>query len=337
MAITVTQLSAFLAVIRGGSVTAAADSLLVTQPSVSAAVAALARELGCELFEREGRGIRPTEAGAAFAPYAADVLGLLAQGRQASQEAAATVGRRLRIAAVTTAAESFVPLMLRAFASEHPDVELVLDVGNRGEVLDRIRDHSADVAVTGRPPEEKGFEATVLMDNEIVCITAADDALAGTRVRASELRERTWLLREPGSGTRSLNELFLVERGISPVTLTLGSNGAIKQAARAGLGVSLMSRAAVDVELASGLLAEIVLDDGPPVRPWFVLRSSVGPLRPSVAAFLAFVRATGPLLAAGAGPYAQPALAGPAVSPASGSGRGPRASPARPGRRPPGR
>src|ERR1700746_3715903 len=115
MAITVTQLSAFLAVIRGGSVTAAADTLLVTQPSVSAAVAALGRELGCELFEREGRGIRPTEAGAAFAPYAADVLGLLEQGRQAAQEAPATVARRLRIAAVTTAAESFVPLLMRAF------------------------------------------------------------------------------------------------------------------------------------------------------------------------------------------------------------------------------
>src|ERR1700688_4542886 len=100
MAITLTQLTAFLAVIRGGSVTAAADELLVTQPSVSSAIAALGRELGCELFERAGRGIRLTEAGEAFAPLAADVIGLLEQGRQASHEAAAVAGRRLRIAAV---------------------------------------------------------------------------------------------------------------------------------------------------------------------------------------------------------------------------------------------
>src|SRR6266508_3684816 len=123
MAITVAQLTAFLAVLRGGSVTAAADELVVTQPSVSAAVAALGRELGCDLFERSGRGIRPTQAGAAFAPYAADVIGLLEQGRHSAREAAAVSARRLHIAAVTTAAESFVPPLMRAYSGEHPDVE----------------------------------------------------------------------------------------------------------------------------------------------------------------------------------------------------------------------
>ncbi len=108
MAITVTQLTAFLAVIRGGSVTAAADELVVTQPSVSSALAALSREVGCELFERSGRGIRATEAGQAFAPYAADVIGLCTTAATPRREAAAIASWRLQIAAVTTAAESFV-------------------------------------------------------------------------------------------------------------------------------------------------------------------------------------------------------------------------------------
>ena len=77
--ITVTQLRAFLAVARSGGVQAAAEQLHVSQPSVSAALAALARELGIELVEREGRGVRLTEAGTAFEPYAAQVLGLLDQ------------------------------------------------------------------------------------------------------------------------------------------------------------------------------------------------------------------------------------------------------------------
>src|SRR5437868_15419871 len=97
MAITLTQLTAFLAVIRGGSVTAAADELVVTQPSVSSALAALGRELGCDLFERSGRGVRLTEAGSAFAPYARDVIGLLENGRQAARAAAAVAARRLHI------------------------------------------------------------------------------------------------------------------------------------------------------------------------------------------------------------------------------------------------
>jgi LysR family transcriptional regulator, low CO2-responsive transcriptional regulator len=293
MAITVTQLTAFLAVVRGGSVTAAADELVVTQPSVSAAVSALGRELHCDLFERDGRGIRPTDAGAAFAPYAADVIGLLEQGRQAAREAASGAARRLRIAAVTTAAESFVPPLMRSFSEAHPDIELVLEVGNRDDVLRWVLDHAVDVAISGRPPTDDRLAADPLMDNEIVCITAPDDHATKRRsIDASDLVGRAWLLREQGSGTRALNDQFLAHHSVEGPTLTLGSNGAIKQAARAGLGVSLLSRAAVAAELDAGLLGELRLKDLPPPRPWFVLRSAVGPPRPAVEEFASFVRAS---------------------------------------------
>ena len=72
--------------------------------------------------------------------------------------------------------------------------------------------------------------------------------------------------------------------------MTLGANGAIKQAARAGLGISLVSRATVATELASGRLGELRLRDGPQRRSWFVVRSAVGPARPSVDTFIAFLR-----------------------------------------------
>ena len=301
MAITLTQLTAFLATVRGGSVTAAADELVVTQPSVSSAIAALGRELGCELFERAGRGIRLTEAGSAFRPFAADVVGLLEEGRQAAREAAALTARRLRIAAVTTAAESFVPPLMREFALRHPDIELALDVGNREYVFERVTSHLADVAISGKPPADERLVAEPLLENRIVCITSADDpAAAAGPVPASALADRAWLLREPGSGTRALGEQFLQERGVSPKTLTLGSNGAIKQAARAGLGVSLLSRAAVESELTAGWLGEIAFIDGPAPRPWFVLHSAVGPARGPAATFSEFLRdggcATGQLV-----------------------------------------
>ena len=288
---TVTQLTAFLAVVRGGSVTAAADELVVTQPSVSSAIAALSRELECELFERAGRGIRLTDAGTAFRPYAEDVVGLLDDGRRAAREAAGAAELRMRIAAVTTAAESFVPPLMREFASTHPDVELTLDVGNREYVFERVLSHLADVAISGKPPADERLVAEGLLENQIACITGPDDPLAaGGPVDAGALAHRVWLMREPGSGTRALGEQFLNERGLSPRTLTLGSNGAIKQAARAGLGVSMLSRAAVEAELRAGWLGEVALDDGPEPRPWFVLRSAVGPLRPATAAFIEFLR-----------------------------------------------
>jgi LysR family transcriptional regulator, low CO2-responsive transcriptional regulator len=291
MAMTVNQLKAFLAVIRGGSVTAAADELVVTQPSVSSAIAALSRELDCELFERDGRGIRLTEAGAAFAPYASDVLGLIEQGTDVAREAAAGALRRLKLAAVTSAAESFVPPLMSAFSAAERGIELILDVGNRQYVFDRVLSHRADIAFSGQPPDDERLVAQPLLENRIVCVVAADDPrVSAGPVAAAELGGSPWLLREPGSGTRAMTEQFLGARGLAPRTLTLGSNGAIKQAARSGLGVALLSSATVAGELAAGSLGEITLTDGPAARSWFLVRSAIGPVRPTVAAFERFVR-----------------------------------------------
>jgi len=293
VSITLTQLRSFLAVVRTGSVTSAADELVVTQPSVSAAVTALARELGATLLEREGRGVRPTPAGTAFAPFAADVIGLLEKGRRAAQETAAEAQHMLRIAAVTTAAESFVPVMMRAFSMERPGIGLTLSVGNRGRILDMVLEHEADVAFGGRPPRDDRIEAHGFLVNELVLITAPGDPLAtGSAVAPARLKGRSWLLREPGSGTRTVNEEFLAGARLDSPTLTVGSNGAIKQAARAGLGVSFVSRDAVAAELAAGLLDAIVVEPGPAAREWHVMRSRVGPERPMVDQFIAFVGAT---------------------------------------------
>lgn len=292
MSITVTQLRSFIAVVRTGSVTAAADELVVTQPSVSAAIAGLAREVGTPLLERDGRGVRPTKAGKAFAPFAADVIGLLEEGRRAAGRAAANSGLALRIAAVTTAAESFVPGVMGAFASANPDVHLMLQVGNREHVVALVLDHKADVAFVGRPPVDERVESFTLRPNRPVLITSQHDKLAGRReVPPHELAARHWLLREPGSGTRVLNEQFLAASHLDVPTLTVGSNGAIKQAARAGLGVSFVSRDAVAAEIDAGTLGVIGVVSPPADRQWHLMRSRVGPQRPGLELFLDFVRA----------------------------------------------
>lgn len=291
MSITLTQLRSFLAVVRTGSVTGAADELVVTQPSVSAAVAALSRELGVTLTERVGRTIRTTAAGAVFAPYASDVIGVLEKGRTAAREAATVSERQIRIAAVTTAAEHIVPPLMQAFAAAHPDVELTVEVGNRGVVFDRAAEHVADVAIGGRPPADGRLVGEPFMENEIVLIAPPEDPLAGRRqVGAHELSDRVWLLREEGSGTRAMTEQFLAAHDLSPRVLTLGSNGAIKQASRAGLGVSLQSRTAVSLELDAGLLSEVSLREDLPERHWYLLRSAVGPVREPVGAFMEFAK-----------------------------------------------
>ena len=220
MAVTLTQLVAFLTVVRRGSVTAAAEELVVTQPSVSAAVSALERELGVRLTERFGRTVRPTAAGAAYAPYASDVLGLLAQGARVAREAEEARPNTLRISAVTTAGEYLVPQLIQAFRERRPDLEISLDVGNRELVFQRVLDHQVDVAVTGRIPDDERLVGVDFADNEFTIVTAAGDPLARRRwVAMEELASRPWLLREPGSGTRTLCEEFLARRGIEPTCL----------------------------------------------------------------------------------------------------------------------
>jgi DNA-binding transcriptional LysR family regulator len=300
MAITLTQLRSFLSVFRTGSVTGAADELVVTQPSVSAAVSALSRELEVDLTERVGRGIRPTAAGEAFAEYAADVIGLLDQGRRAAREAAETAAQELRIAAVTTAGEHIVPPLMEAFLALHPEIRLNLHIGNRQAVFERVRTHRSDLAIGGRPPEE-GVLGDPFLDNPVVIITSADDPLAARRsVTIEELARRPWLMREEGSGTRAMTEDFLAGHGVRPELLTLGSNGAIKQSARAGLGVAIQSRLAAQLELDLGLLATIDPAVSLPRRDWYLLRPEHGPVRPPVEQFLAFARREGRRIVEGA-------------------------------------
>jgi DNA-binding transcriptional LysR family regulator len=289
MAVTLNQLSSFLAVAREGSVSGAAEKLYVTQPSISAAVSALSRELGVELTERVGRGIGLTAAGEAFRPYAADVLGLVDQGRTAAREAADLSMRSLRIVAVATAAEFVVPALLRAFAEAHPEIRLSLEVANRATVFERVLEHEVDVAIAGRPPEDARIAGHAFAKNEIALIAAPGDELAGrSSVPPQELAGRVWLQREHGSGTRQLIAEFLNEHDLRPQTLTLGSNGAIKEAVRLGLGVSIQSRVAVEHELHDGTLAEIGVRGGLPERQWYALHSATVPPRPAVELFLEF-------------------------------------------------
>lgn len=290
MAITLTQLRAFLAVERAGSVKGAAAELVVTQPSVSGAISALEREIGTRLVERRGRGVALTAAGRAFAPHASRSLGILEEGREAALGAADPELQELRIAAVNTAGEYLVPPILKAFKAAHPDAELSLEVSNRAGVFRLLESREADVGIGGSPPESGEFEGGPFLENEYLVIAAPDHGLADRRgLSFEDLADATWLMREPGSGTRLYVEGLLSERGLRPPTMTIGSNGAIKESVRAGLGISLQSRWAVSFELTSGLLVALDLAEEIPRRQWHAVYPAEGPRRPLVRPLISFL------------------------------------------------
>jgi DNA-binding transcriptional LysR family regulator len=177
-----------------------------------------------------------------------------------------------------------VPPLIKAFRSERPDVQISLEVGNRATVFERLARREVDLAIGGQPPAGSGISGAPLIDYRLVVIAAADHEV-------KDPADETWLLREPGSGTRATVEAFLSENGIVPrATMTLGSNGAIKQAVAVGLGITLLSNHAAGPELASGVLRRVKVEGAPLRRTWFVLRRDGGAELPEAAAFRAFCR-----------------------------------------------
>jgi DNA-binding transcriptional LysR family regulator len=256
------RLRALVAVADTGSVHVAAGRLMVTDSAVSAATAALTREVGVPLLERQGRGLRLTPSGRTYAGYARAILGLHAEALAAARGDADPEHGRVRVAAVTTAAEHIVPPLLATFRDRHPGVEVSLEVGTSERVWGLLGGWGADLVIAGRPPRSVDVAVRAVRPNSLVVVGAPGMAGASGALRA------TWLMREAGSGTRAACEALLAALDADPPTLTLGSNGAVVAGASAGLGVSLVSRDAVARPLASGDLAELSVPQTPMARPW---------------------------------------------------------------------
>lgn len=260
------RLRTFLAMVDAGTAKAAAAELSVTESAVSAALAALHRELGIALFERSGRGLRLTEAGTVFAGYARRILGLMDEGLAATRSGAFAARGRLRLGAVTTAGEYLVPALLASFRRRYPDVEVTLDVGVRDRILARLSEHQLDVAIAGRPLPGLGLVSRATRANTLIVVAAPGVV--------PDLGATTWLLREPGSGTRATTLALFDSLQLQPPVLTLGSHGAVVESAVLGLGVTVVSADAIAARLRSGELAPLPARGTPLRRPWHLVTTA---------------------------------------------------------------
>jgi len=281
--VTLYQLRVFLEVARLGSVGETANALTVSQPAISAALAALQGTIGVKLTERDGRKIRLTQAGRAFELYIRRIFALLDEAERCAREYATISQSRISIAAVTTAAEHLVPQLLQCFRQKWPDVGVELDVGNHVYVWDRLRNWEVDLVIAGRPPQDVPLRTLATRAHEMIVI-----APAGENFTQMPLGSATWLMREIGSGTRAVTHEFFEALGIDPPQLSIASNGAISACVRAGLGFSLVSRDGVEDDLRTGGVQQIATAFTPLDRQWHLVVARDRDLRPAVERFVAF-------------------------------------------------
>jgi DNA-binding transcriptional LysR family regulator len=293
--ITLRQLRFLAATARTGSLAGAAVELHLTAPAIAQQLRLLERRAGLPLLERGPGGQRLTEAGRVLIDTITRIEAELADTEDALRTIRAAETGRVSLGAVSTA-KYFAPHVLAAFRQARPGVTITLQVGNRDEILSRLEKFEIDLAVMGRPPGGLEVDQAVFGHHPYVVIAAPDHPLVAHRdIALSDLAEQTFLIREPGSGTRvHLDSLLSSAELAPPMAMEMASNETIKQAAIAGLGIALISGHTVATEVRNGRLAILDVRGLPIRRHWLVVRMSRRAIAPAAEALWTFFRREGP-------------------------------------------
>lgn len=263
------QVEAFLEVATHKSFSRAAEVLQLTQPSVTARIQALERALGEELFERSGRGVRLTDAGNAFLPYAERILQTLREGRDAVEEVRNIQLGSLRLGAAITISTYVLPRILRTFCQRYPGIDVLIRTGRSEQVLNMLLSDEVQVGLV-RSLSNPEVETIHIYDDEIVlvCHPGHPFAKAG-KAKVSEAAVEPIVLFDRGSSYYGLIHSFFREAGVIPnVAMELDSLEATKRMVEEGLGIALVPLVTIERELAAGTLVRVDLVDAEPItRP----------------------------------------------------------------------
>jgi DNA-binding transcriptional LysR family regulator len=293
--LTLHQLRVFCVVARLLSYTRASEELGCRQPTVSALIAELERITQLTLFEMWGKHLVLTDEGHELYVHAQQVIAVADEAWQSMAELRGVMQAErtpLRVAADTTVGTYVLPHLLGVFHQRHSNVTLNLRVANRADVRACLLAGEADLVIAGRPPSVNGLVTEPFLANPLVAVAAPGHMLVGqAQVPLARLTEEIFLLRESGSGTRAaVEEVFEVAGMPLKIGMVLGHIEAIKQAVAAGLGVSVLSEAAVRREVRYGTLAILDVEQFPIQRRWYIARLVQLPLSAHAAAFIEFLR-----------------------------------------------
>ncbi|KUJ71490.1 LysR family transcriptional regulator [Thiomicrospira sp. WB1] len=264
------QLQIFESVARNLSFTKAAEELHLTQPTVSAQIKGLSEAVEMPLYEQIGRSIYLTDVGREVALSCRAILNTFANLEMTLDDFRGKTRGRLRVAVVTTA-KYFAPLALGEFCKDYPEIDIELSVANRENLYKRIENNLDDLYIVGQvPTTHLDLEIYPFAPNPLVPIAHREHPLVGkSRISLKRLAKEPFIMREPGSGIRSAIEGRFSQQKLSlNERLVLDSNEALKHAVAGGLGVSVVSQHALNLESEDGPLAILDVEGFPIEKEW---------------------------------------------------------------------
>lgn len=266
---TLEQLRIFVGVAEREHMTKAAVALNVTQSAASAAIAALEKRHGVVLFHRIGRRIELTDVGRIFLDEARAVLGRSASAELVLSEFGGLKRGTLRMVASQTIAGYWLPRYLASFHERHPQITIELAIANTEQAIHSVTAGSAELGFVEGVIEDAAISHWPIAYDQLLLVGCKPVA----QIDNEWLKTARWIMREPGSGTRSTFAEALRDRGLDPdsldVALTLPSNESVRTAVEAGAGVAVLSALVVARALKTGVLHAMPFEL--PARSFFAM------------------------------------------------------------------
>lgn len=285
-------MEAFVQVAAHHSFSRAAEALQLTQPSITARIQALERELGEKVFDRSGRGVRLTDAGTVFLPYAERILQTLGEAKESVEEVRGVQAGSLRLGSALTVSTYVLPRILRTFRSRYPGVEVLVHTGRSEQVLNMLLSDEVQIGLV-HSLIHPDVETVDLYADEVILVANPDHPFATNRQAAiEEVGSQPVILADRGSSYYGLVHGLFRQAGVVPnVAMELDSMEATKRMVEEGLGIALLPRLCLERELKQGLLAEVTITNAPAISRQIALiyRKSRKRVR-TVQAFLEVLR-----------------------------------------------
>lgn len=292
-------LEVFCKIMELKSFSRAAEAVLLTQPTVSGHIKALEEELGLRLFDRAGKSVTPTRAGELLHGYARRILALREEAQQAISEHKGGLKGHLAVGGSSIPGAYILPPLLAAFKQDHPEVTIGLHVSGSHDIIRSVIEGAAELGMVGARFEEGRVQYEPYAQDELVLAVAASHPWARrSTVRPTELAGQVFVMRERGSGTRKVMEEVFARHDLDPgdlrVALEVTGNDAVRQAVKAGAGVTVISRRAIEDDVRCKILVALRLQGLRLVRDVFLVTHKSRSRSPLGKAFLSFLQQSAP-------------------------------------------